>query len=109
MMVFMMVLNRAPIARHSLQLPEGKRGKLSFNEVTSTRAVGWNMDRLETAARTRAEKTHSARGTDTGGFTQVFPHASLASNPESRPAKRSGDDQLRDGINRGHKEGAPSL
>jgi hypothetical protein len=29
----MMFFNRAPIARRSLQLPEGKRGKSGFNEM----------------------------------------------------------------------------
>lgn len=38
--------NRASIARYSLQLPEGKRGKSGFNEVTSTLAVGRNVHRL---------------------------------------------------------------
>ena len=66
------VLNRAPIARHSLQLPEGKRGKSGFDEMTSTLSVGRNVDRLETATRTLAQKTHGARGADCLGSAQAF-------------------------------------
>ena len=49
------VLNRAPIARHSLQLPEGKRGKSGFQKMRRTLAVGGDVDRFETAAIARTE------------------------------------------------------
>ena len=47
--------NRASIARYSLQLPEGKRGKSGFNEVTSTLAVGRNPHVFQSTPRTRTE------------------------------------------------------
>jgi hypothetical protein len=47
-------LNRASIARHSLQLPEGKRGKLSFNEMDCTLSMGRNVDRFQSITGTRA-------------------------------------------------------
>ena len=37
-------LNRASIARRSLQLPEGKRGKSSFDEVRCTLSMGGDVD-----------------------------------------------------------------
>ena len=55
----------------------------SFDEMTSTLSMGWNMDRLETVSRTCAELAHGAWGSYAGGLAQVFTNASLGTNPES--------------------------
>lgn len=81
----------------------------SFKEVHSTLSMGWNVDRLETAAGARTELANGAWGSDTGGFTQRLTNASLGSNAESTPPKRAGDHEFSDGINGGHKEGFPRL
>ena len=78
-----MVLNRASIARRSLQLPEGKRGKLSFDEMTSTLSMGRNVDTFQSITRTCAELAHGAWGSYAGGLAQVFTYRSFGTNPES--------------------------
>jgi hypothetical protein len=52
----------------------------SFNEVHRTGAVGGDVDRLETPASTRTEKTDGAWGSIAIGSAKGFTNASLASN-----------------------------
>jgi len=89
--------------------PKGIAENSSFNEVHRTGAVWRDVDRLKTAASTRTQQAHGAWGTVAIGRAKGLADGSLASNAESTPPHAAGDDQLRDGIHTGHKEGAPPL
>jgi len=52
----------------------------SFEEVNSTLSVWWNVDRLESAPSTCAEKTDGAWGSIAIAGAQVFPHTSLGTH-----------------------------
>ena len=57
----------------------------SFDEVTSTLAMGWNVNGLESAAGARTELAHSARGTDCFGSAQAFVGLGFGSDTKSTP------------------------
>ena len=83
-MVFMMVCEgincpQNPRSFHPVDSPENS----SFDEVTSTLSMGWNVDRLETVSGTRTELAHGAWGSDSGGFTKGLANASLGANAKS--------------------------
>ena len=80
-----------------------------FNVVHRTLSVGWNVDRLESAAIARAEKTDGARGTDCFGGAQAFVGLGFGTHSESTPPERASDDQFSDRVNAGHQKGFPSL
>jgi hypothetical protein len=81
----------------------------SFNEVTSTLSVWGDVDRLETAASTRTEKTDGAWRTVAITSAKGLANASLGANPKSTPPKRSGDHEFRDAVHTGHQKGSPRL
>ncbi len=57
----------------------------SFDEVTSTRAVGRDVDRFETPASTRTEKTHGTWGSIAITGAKGLADTSLGSHAESTP------------------------
>jgi hypothetical protein len=56
-----------------------------FDEVTSTLSVWWNVDRLESVAGTRTEKTDGAWGSIAIAGAKGLADTSLGSHAESTP------------------------
>ena len=56
-----------------------------FDEVTSTLAVGRNVDRLESATGTRTQQTHGAWGADCLTGAQAFVGLGFGSDTKSTP------------------------
>ena len=76
------VLNRAPIARHSLQLPEGKRGELGFQKMHRTLSVWGYPHVFQSTPGTRTQQADGAWGTDCFGSAQAFAHGSFGAHTE---------------------------
>lgn len=57
----------------------------SFDEMSCTLSMGWDVDGLETAPGTRTQQAHTAWRTDCFGSAQAFTRGSLGANPKSTP------------------------
>jgi len=77
--------------------------------MRGTLSVGWNMDGLETPASTRTQQADGAWGSIAIAGAKGLARRSFGSHAKSTPPERSSDDQLRDAVHTGHKEGFPPL
>lgn len=73
-----------------------------FNEVSSTLAVGRDMDRLESTPGSRTEETHRTRGSDRFTGAQAFVGLSLGTHAEGTPSEGTGDHKFSHGVNGSH-------
>ena len=74
----------------------------SFDEMSCTLSMGWDVDGLETAPGTRTQQAHTAWRTDCLGSAKGFARRSFGSDTEGAPPERASDDQFSDAVHAGH-------